>query len=295
MRGPLGVHLVMSVVPVLWGLNFLFTQELLADWRPFAFIAARFALITLLALLWAAGARELRAVPRADWLALGVAGLFGIALYQLCFVFSLERTSVFASSLLASIFPLFTMIAAAALGEEAPSRLRWGGALLAFAGIAVFEGLLAGKAAFRPGDLLALGASLAFTPYTIVVRRLRRRYSPVALLALTLAVGTVLLLVVGLPESLRQEYGRLSSRDWLLFAYVIIFPILVGYALLNWGIARIGAGPATMYAFGVPIVGGVASHFAQHAPIEGYEIWGTLLCIGGLVIAQSATGRPGSA
>jgi drug/metabolite transporter (DMT)-like permease len=293
-RGTLGVHLILALVPVMWGLNFLFTQELLAHWAPLAFLVARFGIMTVAALIWAAAARDLRPIARADWWPLAVAGLFGIAIYQLCFVFSLERTTVFASSLLASIFPLFTMIAAAAMGEERPSALRWGGALVAFAGIAVFEGLLAGKVSFKPGDLLALLASLAFAPYTLVVRRLRTRYSPIALLAYTMSAGTAVLLALGAVQTLHADYSRLTAHDWLLFGYVIIFPVLIGYALLNWGIARIGAGPATMYAFGVPIVGGVASHFAQHAPIEGYEFAGTALCIGGLVIAQVAGERRAS-
>jgi drug/metabolite transporter (DMT)-like permease len=279
----------------MWGLNFLFTQELLAHWAPLAFIVARFSTMTIVALIWAAALRELRPVARTDWWPLAAAGLFGIALYQLCFVFSLERTTVFASSLLASIFPLFTMIAAAALGEERPAPARWGGALVAFAGIAVFEGLLAGKGSFKPGDLLALLASLAFAPYTLVVRRLRTRYSPVALLAYTMSAGTAVLLALGTAQALHADYSALTAHDWLLFGYVVVFPVLIGYALLNWGIARIGAGPATMYAFGVPIVGGIASHFSQHVPIEGYELAGTALCIGGLVIAQLAADRPTSA
>jgi len=243
--------------------------------------------MTALAFAWAAWAGSLRRIERRDWGPLVLAGVIGVALYQLCFVFSLERTTVFASSLLASVFPIFTMIGARITGDEHPNGLQWFGAVLAFGGIAVFEGVFAGRAAFRPGDLLALGAALMFAPYTIIVRRLRTRYSPVVLLAYPLAIGTVLLAILGAPAAIHQDYALLNGNDWLLFAYVVIFPILLGYVILNWAIARIGAGPASVYAFGVPIVGGLASAIVLHAPITPFELEGTAIALAGLAIAQA--------
>lgn len=278
----------------MWGLNFVTTRILLDRWDPLALLVLRFAVMVPLAIVWAFASGTARPIERRDWPALLGAGIPGIAIYQFCFVFSLEHTSVFASSLLASVFPLFTMLGAALLGLERPSAVRWSGALVAFAGIAVFEGLFAGRATFRAGDLLALGASLAFAPYTLIARGLRNRYAPVPLLAISLTIGTAVFIAVGTPAALHQNYAILGSGDWLLFGYVVIFPILAGYALLNWGIARIGAGPATMYAFGVPIVGGFGNAVVFHAPVPVYEIVGAAVCIAGLVIAQSAGDEPAS-
>lgn len=281
----------MLTVPVMWGLNFVTTKILLRHWDALALIVVRFLMMVALSIAWAYASRTMRPIERRDWPALLLAGILGIGIYQFCFVFSLEHTSVFASSLLASVFPLFTMAGAALLGEEHPSLVRWLGALIALGGIAVFEGLFAGRATFRLGDLLALGASLSFAPYTLIARRLRDRYAPVPFLAITMTIGTVVLVLVGTGAALHQNYAALDRTDWLLFGYVVIFPISIGYALLNWGIARIGAGPASMYAFGVPIVGGLASAIVFRTQVPAYEIAGAAVCIGGLVIAQSAPER----
>ena len=275
----------------MWGLNFVATRILLERWDPLGFVAVRFLVMVGLAVAWVFLTRTMQPIQRRDWPALIVAGVLGITIYQYCFVFSLKHTSVFASSLLASVFPLFTMAGAALLGEERPSTLRWFGAAVALGGIAVFEGFFAGRAEFRLGDLLALGASLAFAPYTLIARRLRERYNPVLFLAITMTIGTVGLVATGLWGMGHQDYRALQSSDWWIFAYVVIFPISIGYALLNWGIARIGAGPATMYAFGVPIVGGLASALAFHTAIPVYEILGAAVCIAGMIIAQSAGER----
>lgn len=281
----------MLTVPVMWGLNFLVTKLLLGHWNPLALITVRFVTMTVLALAWAAAAGSLPRIERRDWGPLVLAGLFGFGLYQLCFVFSLEHTTVFASSLLGNTFPIFTMIGSRLSGAEVPRPMQWFGALFAFAGIAVFEGVLAGRATFQPGDLLALGAALMFAPYTIIVRRLRARFSPVVLLAYPMAIGTVMLALIGANAALQQDYGRLTLDDWLLFGYIAIFPIMIGYATLNWAIARIGAGPATIYAFGVPIVGGLASAFVLHATITAYEVVGAAIVLIGLAIAQTTAQR----
>lgn len=279
---------------MMWGLNFVTVRILLERWDPFALLMIRFVLMVVLAFAWAFATRAMRPIRRSDWPALIAAGVLGIALYQYCFVFSLQHTSVFASSLLASVFPLFTMVGGALIGDERPSALRWFGAFVALAGIAVFEGIFAGRATFRAGDLLALCASLMFAPYTLIARRLRHRYAPVPLLAITMAIGTVILIGSGIDATIHQNYGALDRTDWLIFSYVVVFPILIGYALLNWGIARIGAGPASMYAFGVPIVGGFAGAVVFRTPVPVYEILGAAICIAGLVIAQAAGERPSS-
>src|SRR5262249_34558922 len=149
-----GVHLALAGIAVLWGLNYSTTKILLAHWDPYGLLAARFLCILPLAWawLWATGRRP--RVARADWWPLFWAGAFGIAGYQLCFVLSLSRTTIFASALFSCMFPLFILVIAALQRTERPRPLRWAGALVAFAGLAIFEGALAGRAAFRSGDLL---------------------------------------------------------------------------------------------------------------------------------------------
>jgi drug/metabolite transporter (DMT)-like permease len=282
------VHLALAAVSVLWGLNFSTTKILLAHWDPYGLLAARFLCIFPLALAWALLAGLRPRIARGDFAALAWAGACGIAGYQLCFVLSLSRTTIFASALFSCIFPLFILIIAAIMRTEHPRPLRLAGALLAFGGLAVFEGLFAGRAAFRVGDLLALGAAIAFTPYTLVVRRLSKRYSALELLVLTLAFGTVVLVLVGLNGLVHQDFSRLDARDWLVFAYIVVFPVLVCYAIFNWGIARIGAGPASMYAMSVPIAGGIIGALIFKTTIPIYEWFGAAICIAGLVIVQLA-------
>jgi drug/metabolite transporter (DMT)-like permease len=288
----IGVHLALACVAVLWGLNFSTTKILLAHWDPYGLLAARFLCIFPLAVGWALAVGARPRIARRDLVPLFWAGACGIAGYQLCFVLSLSRTTIFASALFSCLFPLFTLVIAALMRTERPRPLRWGGALLAFAGLAIFEGVLAGRAAFRPGDLFALGAAVAFTPYALVIRRLSSRYGPLELLVLTLAFGTAVLVLAGFNGLVHQDFSRLDGRDWLVFAYIVLFPVLICYAVFNWGIARIGAGPASMYAMSVPIAGGIIGALIFHTDVPLYEWIGALVSVAGLLVVQLAGDRP---
>ena len=64
---------------------------------------------------------QVRGLPRparGDWPRFAAAGLTGYTFYQLGFVLGLDRTSVFASSLLIATSPLFTMVFLALIGEH---------------------------------------------------------------------------------------------------------------------------------------------------------------------------------
>ena len=113
-----------------------------------------------------------RWVERADWRLFALAGLTGYTLYQLGFVLGLSRTSPFSSSLLIAMVPLFTVLILAVMGEPTPLQ-GWLGLGVALVGVAIFlldkRGASAGTLV---GDLLSIGAAIAFALYGIVTRPL---------------------------------------------------------------------------------------------------------------------------
>ena len=281
------VYAVMGLVPFLWAGNFIASKIVLNDgWHPLAFMTLRFSVMSVLACALALGTGESLRVRRDDWWRMIVAGACGYGLYQLIFILGLANTTAFASALLNSTFPIFVLIFGTALGMERAAPARWIGAGLALFGIAIFEGAFNGAAHVRPGDLLMICTAILFAIYMIVIRTING-YGARSLLAITMTLGTLIVLPFGLPSVLHQDYSILTLRDWLLFGYVLIFPIIIGYLILNWAIAQIGTGAPAMYGFGVPIVAGFGSVLFLGAPIESYELAGALISIAGMIGAEA--------
>lgn len=153
---------------------------------------------------------------------------FGLitALHFLCYIASLNFTTIAHSLALVYTAPVFVTLFSATLLKEPVPRRKWLGVLVTVAGIAVLAGLeprLDGHMIF--GDLLAIGSAVTFGLYSVAGRSQRERYG------LFTYAGTV--------------YGLAAL--WMLPAAALSFTP-AGYrwpsllALLGAGLLPLGAG-----------------------------------------------------
>lgn len=286
MRARWTVYAGLTYVVVCWGLNIVLVKSAIARLDPLAFTALRFLAMTPLAFGLVRAMGERISVRREDVGLLIVCAAFGYGLYQYLWILGLANTSAFASSLLGATAPIFTITIVALLGQERVRSVRWIGAGLALFGIAIFEGAFAGHATFRLGDALTLLSSISFAGYNVVTARLTMRYSPVVLVAITLAIGMLMILPAGLPRLAHADLSHLGWPVWGPFLFAVLFPIVLTWPVWNYGIAAIGAARAGLFGFLVPIVAGFASVALLGAKLEVHQLVGAAICIGGMVLAS---------
>jgi drug/metabolite transporter (DMT)-like permease len=273
-------------VAFVWGLNTVAVKHAIGDVNPLAFTALRFILMAPLTIALALASGESLRFARKDLPMLIACGACGYGLYQYVWVLGLYNTTAFASSLLITLTPIITLAIVAVLGHERVRSIRWFGAALALFGVAIFEGAFSGAFAVRLGDSLTLISAAIFAIYTIVSARLLNRYSPLSLLAITMTIGACMIVPGMLPALLRADLRHLSALDWAIYAYSVVFPIVLTYPVWSYGITRIGAARTSLFQFLVPIIAGILSVPLLHATIAPYQIAGALVCIGGMTIAQ---------
>jgi drug/metabolite transporter (DMT)-like permease len=289
-RSRLLIYTGLLYVIVCWALNTVFVKQVVVAIDPLAFTFMRFLAMTPLAFCLVRVAGNRVHVARNDMPALLLCGACGYGIYQYFWIIGLSHTTAFASSLLAAMSPIFTLAIVAAMGHERVRSGRWLGSAIALAGIAIFEGALSGAAAFRLGDVLTLGAALLFAGYNVVSARLLDRYTPLELLAITMAIGTVMIAPGGVPALLHTHVAQLGWDVWWRLIYATIFPILLTYPVWSYGIGQLGAGRVSIFAFLVPVATGVLSVPILHAKFQGYELLGAAVCLAGMILS-SALGR----
>lgn len=280
------VYLGLIYVVAAWALNTVIVKYAIHTMDPLAFTGIRFIVMTPLAFLLATlmGTR-LRIFP-GDWPLLIAVGACGYGVYQYLWVLGLAHTSAFASALLATLAPLITLAIVAFRKTERVRSGRWLGALIALAGVAVFEGVFAGHLTFRIGDLLTLGSSAVFAMFNVLTARLLDRYTPVSLVAIAMAIGTVMILPGAIPRMLQQNWAAVSPVDWLILAYSVVFPILLTFPVWSYGISMLGAGRTSIFQFGVPVIAGILSVVILHNHIDPHQIAGAAVVIIGMAISQ---------
>jgi drug/metabolite transporter (DMT)-like permease len=288
-----GPELAQLTVVMLWASTFVVAKATFAEVSPLAFLFARFVIMVTLAfavlLVLQRGAG--RWVDRSDWGLFVLAGLTGYTLYQLGFILGLSRTSPFSSSLLIAMVPLFTVLILAVMGEPTPLQ-GWAGLGVALVGVALFlldkRGASAGTLL---GDILSIGAAVSFAVYGIITRPLVRKYPAETYTAWTVLAGTVPLLLVSLPDALRQDWHSVSLPGWFSIVYLAIFPVYIAYILWNFAIARRGVAKASSFGLLVPIVAGLLSAIFFAEPFGPLKLLGAGLVLAGLVIVRARVWR----
>jgi len=158
--------------------------------------------------------------------------LFGLvtALHFLCYIASLDYTTVAHSLSLTYTSPVFvTLFAVLLLGEPLPRRA-YAGVGLTIVGVAVLAG-------FEPrmtsrmliGDLLALGSAICFGIYSVMGRAARTRYP---LLVYTSTIYGLAALWLA-PLALRSLPSHPPFRAVGSVLFLGVFPLGLGHTLYN--------------------------------------------------------------
>ena len=279
-------YLGLTYTVAAWSINTVAVKYAVDTMDPLAFTGLRFLLMTPLAFALAYALGERVRIYKEDIPLLLACGACGYGLYQYLWVIGLAHTTAFASALLASMAPVLTLAIVAFARTERVRSGRWIGAALALFGVAVFEGVFAGRITFRIGDGLTLASAGIFAIFNVLSARLVGRYTPVSLVAIAMAIGTIILLPGALPRMVHQDWLRVSPLDWAIFGYAVIFPMVLTYPVWSYAISQIGAGRASMFQFAVPVATGLLSVPLLHARIEPHQMVGTAVCIAGMAVSQ---------
>jgi drug/metabolite transporter (DMT)-like permease len=246
----------MLLVVLIWGANFAIVKAAFAHLAPLAFTAARFAAASLL-IVPVVYLREgaPRAPRRSFWKLVGL-GLVGNTLYQLLFVIGLSQTTAANSALLIAATPVLVALLGALLRVERLTRHVLAGIALAFCGITLVvaaRGAAVSLATLR-GDLLVLGATFCWALYTLGVRALGRGLSPLGITAMTMWTGTPGLVIAGLPQLARADWGGVGWRVWGALAYSAVLSLVFAYAIWNTSVRAVGSSRTAVYACVTPLV-----------------------------------------
>ena len=214
------VYLGLLYVVACWGLNVVLVKSAIADARPAGVHgAALSSAMTPLAfaLVYASGER-IRidgATSAADRSARPSA--YGI--YQYLWIVGLANTSAFASSLLGATAPIFTLAFVAIAGHERVRSVRWIGPAIALLGHRRLRRRFCRSRHVSDRRRADRCFRRSSSPrYNVSTARLLDRYSPIVLVAITMTIGMLMILPVGIPAlcctaTSRIWAGRSGARS----------------------------------------------------------------------------------
>lgn len=291
-RAPAAADAGLVLIALIWGLNFPIVKGALGEIEPLAFNALRFLLASaaVAALLRVQGRRMLPR-PR-DWGKVVLLALAGHVLFQLCFIYGLDRTLAGNAALLLATCPLWVVLLGAVLGRERFSLAVACGAACTFGGtVLLVSGGADAVGSSTEGDLLMVGAAILWALYTIYGRRMVKRHGSLETTAWTLWAGTPFVVAAGVPGLARTELGSLSASTWGALLHAGVLAVAVAYAIWYRSVGAIGQSRTAVYQNLVPVFA-LAAAWAWLGETPGrVQLAGAGVILVGLVVARRGGGR----
>lgn len=219
-----------------------------------------------------------------EWRSMLALAVIGVAGYPLLLYTALQHTSAVNASLINAANPALIVVAAVLLGQAVAGWRVWSGVGLGLLGVlAVLTRGDVGRLltlSFNVGDLLMVGAIVAWTVYTLWVRRLR-----VPVLAAT-AVQVVLAVVVMTPfVAVSGLEVPTDGPTWWAVLFIAALPSVGAYVCWNLAVTKVSPGVAGA-SMNLVTVFVVVIAALLGTPPTLVQLVGGALVIGGVLLAR---------
>jgi drug/metabolite transporter (DMT)-like permease len=285
----------LSVMVLVWGVNFAVVKGALKAFEPLAFNAMRFAIASVFVFVVLRARRQAALPERGDVVRIVLLGVLGNVVYQVAFIVGLSLTRAGTAALILALTPVLTAVLSTLTGHERPGVRTWGGAALSVAGVGLVTGtgLTVGGHRALVGDLILVGASVAWAAYTVGARPVVQKYGSIRTTAWTMWVGTVALWMVGAPSLARQEWRGLEWRAWGGLVFSALFAIGLAYLIWYRGVEKIGNTRTAIFSNLTPVVAMLAAALLLGERPSTWAVLGAVMTLTGVMVVRSDPGGAG--
>ena len=212
----------------------------------------------------------------------------------LLFFGALQHTSVANATVIGALQPLLLLLLAGPLFDERPRWTdgAWGLLAVAGAGVAVL-GADSGGAAGGHGDVLAVGALVAWTGYFVASKTARSELTSFEYLTGLSVVAAVM--VIPAPLVLGVSLGSPTGEAWALMATIAMVNGALGHFLMNWAHPHVPLVVTSLLTLGVPVVATAMAVAVLDEPVEPLQVAGMVVVLAalGVVAVNGARRQPG--
>ncbi|WP_110954304.1 DMT family transporter [Anaerosinus massiliensis] len=280
-------NLAMIITMIAWGTSFISTKIVLKEVPPITLAFIRFFITSIILYGIIKKTEPNTFVASADKWRLALIGFIGISIY-----FYLENTGIkFTSASNASLITSFVPILSIAL-----NMLFFKARLSGLEAIGVFIGIIGayltitanGTIDFTSdnfkGNLYMIGAMIAWAIYTLLSKKMQKKYSGLCILTYQTIFATLSLIPFTLLEY--NTWQTISATSFLHILYLASICSALGYFLYGYALKTVDVVITTLYLNCVPVVGVISGYLILNETILPIQIFGGMIIIAGIFIAN---------
>jgi O-acetylserine/cysteine efflux transporter len=268
-------------VAVLWGFNFVAIRLGVDDVPPLLFVAIRFLLVAVPAVFFFKP-------PAIGWKNIVLIGAFmSLGQFALLYVSIELGMPAGLASLLLQTQVVLTVIVAAVLLRERPTRLQLVGIAVGMLGLGIVAVSHGAVAPWLPLVIVLL-AALCWAIGNVLARRAKAAsgLSLVVWSALVVPLPALALsLLIETPPVVFEALTHFTPNAVLSTLYTVIFSSFIGYGIWNTLLARYPAGAVVPFTLLVPVIGILSAWLLLAELPTVLELVGGAVMLAGLAIA----------
>ena len=285
------LRLITVVAMAIWGSTFVAMKVLVVDLPPMFILFWRmvFALGAFI-LLWKWVFKGNR-YQSGDIFYFILMGLFEPCLYFMLESEALVHTSAGQAGMVTALFPIMLAVAAYWFFAERVGRFQVFGLFLGVAGV-VWMTLVSEQVEMAPNPLLGNSlealAMMSAIGYTLMVKRLSARYTPLFLTSLQ-AVAGIVFFGVGLMFEVPPE--KVEVHHWWILVYLGVGATLGAYGLYNYVVSKVPASQVAGYINLIPVFAVGCSVVFLGEVIGLTQLMAMMLIFVGIALSGRASGK----
>ena len=238
----------------LWASSFIALKLAFVDYHPMVVIAGRMVVASLAFFFLLPRFRHIR-IRHQDLKLMGFMALCEPCLYFIFEALALKNTSASQASMITTMLPLLVSVASALFLAEKFTLQNVAGLGIAMAGalgLSIGGEISVQAPAPLLGNFYEFLAMVCATAYTIAIKKLTSRYSPLFLTAVQAWVGALFFLpMLLLPEV--QVPDTLILVPTAAIIYLGLAVTIVAYGSYNYALSTMDAGKASIYVNLIPL------------------------------------------
>ncbi len=290
-------YAVMVLTPLLFSTNIIFGRVTVHEVAPFTLAFLRWGFCAVILAPFVIGsAGKVRVILRDRLPLIVILGFLGMWMAGAVVYLSLQVTTATNGALIYTTSPLWIILLERIFAGRSIRRREIAGIILAFIGVAaiVIQGRLTTFAInmLNLGDVGFLLAALSWAGYSILFRDPQITQLPIlSLFGLACTAGAVLLFPFAAWEFLSGARMPVTETAWLGIAGIVVFSSLFSFSGFQFGIRRLGPSISGIFIYLVPVYGVVLAVVFLGESFQLHHLIGTLLVLGGVIIATVPLGR----
>ncbi|TNG91405.1 DMT family transporter [Pasteurellaceae bacterium USgator11] len=293
-------YLGLLLASLFWGGNFMFGKMVSAEIPPIILNFSRwFPAAIILLLLFHRQLKPCLPIIRRYWLLLTALGVLGIIFFPVFLYQGLLTTTALNASIYLAAVPMATLLLNHLIFRDPIQPTMLIGAILSFIGVLYL--LVQGEPSnilalnINSGDIWAIGSALSWAVYCAIVRLKPPQLINSVFVTSLVTIGVLLfspIYLYSLAQGDGAVYRELSTTQWQIVLYLIIFPSILSYIFWNYGISIVGSAKGASFTNIVPLFAAALSIIILREPIHLYHIISSILIICGLVLCNRKVRSP---